>query len=709
MKKLYFIICTLCIFNCALLQAQIECSTIAEVKSLANGTECLYTGIATTTYYDAFNGIIMQDATGAILVNHYSLTASNSTTVKVSMEITNVQGVFKVEDASYMTRIELTKSSQVKAIEVKSEKASFTVKTIDFDEYMSNVAGYSGVPVRFEDVNIRPITGTSNYEIYSLSTDNKLTVNFQNALGVVVPTKADLEGFLSADYSGKIFRVGSVDVITPYAYKTINNIKNAVTEVVDKEYELTDTFTVTNVIKTESENIVYIQDSELAKNPANYAVRVLLPTSVDVKVGNRITGLYGKLTPYTKGDIQKSATFTQNSTTQVKVISATGKATVLGKYIYELKDNDMQNASKYDAGLICFSNGVVTKNPDGTYSYVVENENGQGKKSVSLKMAGVEDLSSYVGKSCPVQGVLDIAATYPENTMTLIMRSDKDFLEPVIQFETIADIINAGVPVASGIEYQLIQSALVTYKFTKAQGTSVYFAIVQDNTAAIVLSFGESDLTDISVGDTITGISGVYDARARTNVLNVSAEQSKSIKVKNSGNPIVGIEVTIKDIIDNKAHYENQVVTVKKIINEYIEDGELKLGYFVQGNNKLQYTTGANSGDFTYYKYMDITGIVDNYLIGEYFSIWPLSQDYIIDLGEVPVFIEDAEDNVNIYSGFETIFIDTQAGEHIKVFNLQGQLLFADVATDNLTIIKNIKDRFVVVLVDNKPYKMLVK
>ena len=692
-----------------MLQAQIECKTIAEIKALEDKTECLYTGTATTTYYDAYNGIIMQDATGAILVNHYSLTASNSTTVKVGMEISNVQGVFKVEDANYMTRIELTKSSQVKAIEVKSESASFLVKTVAFDEYMSNIAGYSGVPVRFEDVNIRPVAGTSNYEIYSLSTDNKLTVNFQNALGVVVPSRADLEGFLSADWSGKIFRVGSVDVITPYAYKTINNIKNAVTEVSTKEYELTDTFTVTNVIKKGSETIVYIQDSELAKNPANYAVRVLVGASIDVKVGNRITGLYGKLTPYTKGDAQKGATFTQNSTKQVKVISTTGKATVLGKYIYELQDNGMQNASKYDAGLICFSNGVVTKNADGTYSYVVENENGQGKKSVSLKMAGVEDLSAYVGKSCPVQGVLDIAATYPENTMTLIMRSDKDFLEPVIEFETIADIINAGVSAASGIEYKLLSPALVTYKFTKTQGTPVYFAIVQDNTAAIVLSFGETDVTNIFVGDTITGVSGVYDARSKTNILNVSVEQSKSIKVKNSGNPIVGLEVSLKDIIDNKALYENRVVTVKKVINEYIEEGELKLGYFVQGNSKLQYTTGANSGDFTYYKYMDITGVVDNYLIGEYFSIWPLSQGHIIDLGELPVSIEDVETDVNIYTNSESIFIETQAGEHIKVFNLQGQLLFADVATDNLTIIKNIKDRFVVVLVDNKPYKMLVK
>ena len=34
----------------------------------------------------------------------------------------------------------------------------------------------------------------------------------------------------------------------------------------------------------------------------------------------------------------------------VKVVSSVGQAKVLGKYIYELQDNDMQNAFSYDAG-----------------------------------------------------------------------------------------------------------------------------------------------------------------------------------------------------------------------------------------------------------------------------------------------------------------------------------------------------------------------
>ncbi len=708
MKKLYSIICALCVMHCALLQAQqTECSTIAEVKALANGTECLYTGIATTTYYDAFNGVIMQDATGTILLQSTYLTASNTEKVKVGMTITGIKGTFFVEDNTYMTRINV-KKADAKSIEVKSENATFTVQTIGFDEYMKDVAQYSGVPVRFENVNIRPIAGTNNYEIYSLATDNKLTVSFMNMLGIVVPARADLEGFLSADYSGKIFRVGSIDVVTPYAYQTISNIRNAITEIDDKDYELLDTFTVTAVIKKGDDNIVYIQDSELSVNPSNYAMRVLLPASVEVNVGNRITGLYGTLIPYTKGTNQKSATFTQNTSKDISIVSGIGQLMVLSKYIYELEGNNMQNASNYDAVLINFSDGVVTKNSDGTYSYVVANENGQGQKSISLKMVGVEDLSSYVGKSCPVQGVLDIAATYPENKMTLIMRSEKDFLEPIIEFETIADIVNAGSPVASGVKYKLLNPALVTYKFVKTQGTHIYFAIVEDKTAGIVLCFDEKDYTAISVGDSIVGISGVYDTRSITNILNVDDEQRKEIQVKNSKNPVVGIDVSLKDIIENKALYENRVVCVKNIVAEYEKDGDLQLGYFVQGDYRLQYTTGVNSGGFIYYELMDITGIVDNCLIGEYFSIWPLSQEHIINHGK-PVDLEKVKINANIYTENSIIFVETQVGANISVFNMRGQCLYSNRSDNTTTLIENIAEKVVVVMIDNVAYKLVVR
>jgi hypothetical protein len=45
--------------HCAYIQAQTECKTIAEVKALANDASCVFTGVATTTYYDGYNGVII--------------------------------------------------------------------------------------------------------------------------------------------------------------------------------------------------------------------------------------------------------------------------------------------------------------------------------------------------------------------------------------------------------------------------------------------------------------------------------------------------------------------------------------------------------------------------------------------------------------------------------------------------------------------------
>ena len=227
MKKIYSIICALCIMHCAYIQAQTECKTIAEVKALANDASCVFTGVATTTYYDGYNGVIIQDATGAILLQSSYLSGANATNVKVGMEITNVVGTFQQANTSYMTNIKI-KKADIALIEVKKEGVTITPQVVEFDNYVSALDQYDGMAVKFENVNIRPVAGTSLSEIYSLTSDNKLTVSFTNALGIVVPARADLEGFLSKDYSGKIFRVASDKVVTPYAYTSIKNIKNII-------------------------------------------------------------------------------------------------------------------------------------------------------------------------------------------------------------------------------------------------------------------------------------------------------------------------------------------------------------------------------------------------------------------------------------------------------------------------------------------------
>ena len=715
MKKIYSILCALCVMHCAFIQAQTECTTIAEVKALADGTECIFKGRATTTFYDGYNGVVMQDETGTILLQSSYLSEANATTVKAGMEISNVKGTFTMANSSYMTHIAV-KKGDIAAIEVLNEEAQFAVNTVDFDAYMSNIAEYEGVPVKLENVNIRPVAGTSMSEIYSLTTENKLTVSFTNAPGYVVPSRATMSGFLSADWSGKIFRVASASDVIPFAYKTLKNLRVGVTAKTSQEYELLDTFTVTNVVDQADQKVVYVQEETAYQN---IGLRVVVPSSVDVKIGDRIAGLVGTFEPYTTGANQKSATLVQSTSKSIVVVSSGATSRVLSNYIYTLTDNDMQNAYMYDATLLSFSGGVVTKNSDNTYSYVIENENGQGEKSIAIRVANVDDLSAYEGKSCPVQGVLDVAATYPESPLTLILRSPSDFLESNVEFEDIASLIAAGEPAGSSVTYALKNPVLVTYMFTKGGGdnaVATYFFMVQDNTAGIVVSLGTTGMTNIKEGDYITGLRGVFSNMRgmTTNILDVDDTLREEIEVQSSENKIDPMEVTFAELLADKAKYSNRVVVVRNVQNVQQEtenaDGSIWYDYyFSQDGVRLNYTLDANGKPyFTFYDNMDITGVVDDRIIGTNYSVWPLSQAHIIDL-DAPSSIDDAVSNARIYSASQTIFVETHEGATISVFTLQGQLLHSFESSDSLIQISNITEKCVIILVDNIAYKVFVK
>ena len=679
MRKLYSIICALCIVHCALLKAQTECATIAEVKALANEAPCVYTGTATTTYYDAYNGVVMQDETGAILLQSSYLSEANSTTIKVGMKITNVVGTFQQESMSYMTNIKV-KKADIALIEIEEEEVSVVPQVVEFDNYISAIDQYDGMAVKLENVNIRPVAGTSLSEIYSLASDNKLTVSFTNALGSVVPARADLEGFLSADYSGKIFRVGSATSFEAYAYYTINNIKVGVTTASDKDIELLDTFAVSNVIDFADCKVVYIQEEDSYRN---YGLRVVLPADTDVKIGDMLTGLCGKFEPYTNGDVQKSATLIQSISKVATVIDAKVQSRVLSNYVYTLTDNNMQNAYMYDATLISLSGGVVTDKGNGSYFYVIENENGQGRKEIAIRVANVSDLSAYVGKSCPVQGVLDVAATYIENPITLILRSTSDFLESNMQFESIEDLILAGEPAGTSVTYELVNPVLVTYKFSKGgddNSVKSHYAIVQDDSEGIVLSLGSEDMENVAVGDSIVGLKGVYSNMRglTTDILDINAELQSFVNVKNRLNAIVPIEVTFEQLFADKSEYSNRVVVVRgvknnKVLHDNSDGSEWTESYFTQGDVRMDYTVDADGKPyFTYYDNMDITGVVDDRVIGGYFSVWPLSQAHIVNLN-AGVVVEDVIEQLAVYpnptSGM--IYFESQL-ENIVIYDIAG-------------------------------------
>ena len=731
MRKLYsIIICALCIMHCALAQAQneVECSTIAEVKALSDGTKCAYIGNATTTYYYDNYGVVMQDATGAILLyNKYLGAAKAGTdatiTTTVNMQITDVYGTFKKESGGLIDRIVMT-DDDAEWIDIKKENATFTPEVVDFDIYVTKLDQYKGVAVTFNEINIRSVGESLNSEFYSLTSNATLSVPFDNRIGNM-PGKASVSGFLGRDGNGRnVFKVGSKEDLKPLSFKAIKDIKNIVFKYDETlSYDLLDTFAVSHVIKEANKKIVYIQEKDRYE-PKYYdlGLRIEVPTSADandIKTGDYIAGVYGKFRPFAGDSVSglKGASFYQNAERQIKVVATGADCRSLAKNIYTLTSDGMQNAYRYESTLVVFSGGSIQKNSDGTYSYVIENENGTGRQSVRFVVSGVEDLSAYAGKSCAVRGILDVANNYPTTQFTIICRNAQDVIEPVLQFNSIKALIQSG-ELGTDIVYELTSPVLVTYTFAKTQNTPTYYFVVQDETAGIVVDLNVTPMETIQAGDSIVGLRGVYNNTRgiTTDFLAVNELERTNIVVKNRGNEVKGIEVTFAEILADKSLYENRVVTVKNIKlgsvfhsgTDYMPEDAVE-GCFIQGKDTIYYTTGANAGNFEFYDYMTITGVVDNMVIGEYYSIWPLSQNHIIDLGQAPVALENIVMNANIYSNNHTIFVETLEGSIIRVFNLQGQCLYQTTSTDFLTTIANITEQTVIIMVNNTAYKLIVK
>jgi hypothetical protein len=199
-----------------------------------------------------------------------------------------------------------------------------------------------------------------------------------------------------------------------------------------------------------------------------------------------------------------------------------------------------------------------------------------------------------------------------------------------------------------------------------------------------------------------------------TNILDVDDTLREEIEVQSSENKIDPMEVTFAELLADKAKYSNRVVVVRNVQNVQQEnenaDGSIWYDYyFSQDGVRLDYTLDVEGKPyFTFYDNMDITGVVDDRIIGTNYSVWPLSQEHIIDL-DAPSSVDDIALNARIYSASQTIFVETCEGANISVFTLQGQLLYFVESTNSLTKISNITEKCVILLVDNIAYKVFVK
>ena len=62
-----------------------------------------------------------------------------------------------------------------------------------------------------------------------------------------------------------------------------------------------------------------------------------------------------------------------------------------------------------------------------------------------------------------------------------------------------------------------------------------------------------------------------------------------------------------------------------------------------------------------------------------------------------------------VYSKNKMLYIDTNIGNHIEVYTINGQKIYSDTATTNTTTIDVLNNDVVIVRINDKTIKMVVK
>ena len=171
--------------------SQEEGATILSIRNNTASKLVKFTGSATTTYLTD-RGLLIQDGTGAILLDGVD-------SIALSQKVTNVEGTYYPSSADCMARIVPT------ALEV-SGRGRFSKETITIDSLVNNIANFEGELI---DIAVAKTTRISE-GVYTMATTDGKTIAVR---GAVVPADAKLSGIVyhTSAEQGQAFTVESYD------------------------------------------------------------------------------------------------------------------------------------------------------------------------------------------------------------------------------------------------------------------------------------------------------------------------------------------------------------------------------------------------------------------------------------------------------------------------------------------------------------------
>jgi hypothetical protein len=702
------------------LSAQIECATIAQIKQQPDKTKIIYTGTATTTYYNGtYNGLFIQDETGGILLKGYTQNGKSTDWVTDSMQVTNITATWTIGSSGSAPGISVATAD--KKLPTCTPNIAFQPQRITMQQLFADLPAYDSKAIIITDATITPKTNNKHY-----LTNGVDSIPFYSSnVSSTSPARGEMAGAYIA-YQYNRFLLCNAELTKPIAFHSFTDMSAYYK---GKNYPILDAQVggaalVNHVTKIDNnKTAIFAQYLGLTGLLSN-GITIIVDGETNIAPGDSIDAFYGKYTDAYKNTANKAefkgAYFTQMSTASLNIRNSNNPLVVTPAVnISDLLTNQLALnyasqiiASRYAGKLYQHSGNFYYKiayqisNPDEEIDTMITQTD-----SILVVAENQLDLNQYVGNNVILSGVYDASVIYQQPT--IIIRNHDDILTLHQTFNSIADLIAQGEPLSADITYQLKNPVIVNYKRTQVNsGVSQTWIFIEDETAALALDLGETK-TDIAVGDSITNISGTFDDGIRYGT-RVEHAPSLSLNVQpqilNRKNQLNYLKASLTQILQDTLAYCSHIVEIDNLGGaiEQIQDltGTRDDYYLYDMQNpeaQMHYTPATHTGNPIVGENLTLRGLVNFNCLDGYYVI------YRISVSDPTVGTQTPElDNTTIYASNNTLHILTSANCSLQVYTLGGLCIYQTSSSSNHTQINNLNSGTYIIKVNNQVYKTTI-
>ena len=745
MKKIYLLLTVIFSVWSVNLFAQVECKTIAEIKAQPDKTKIKYTGTAVTTFYNgkgtSSQGLFMEDETGGILLKSYLHSARTEDPyngvgagwVQDGMKVSNIVGTWGKGSSGTIPGITIFKDDlESTSAEVTStgDRYEIVPTRITMAELSQNLTKYEGKAIIVTDASLTQ-EGTKYFmngiPYYSSKVSVKTPAGGEFA-GIYVGQEYNRFFLMSAEMT-KATEFFSFSDMSAY-YKSVS------VEAIDASVH--GALLVSYVTKIDDTKTVVFAQYKGLTGLLEEGITIFVNGETNVVAGDSISGMYGKYTEAYKdnSDVKKfrGAFFTQSSDKHLNILSSNNSEVVnVGVNFSDLLTNKV--CMNYSSQIVSSRyNGKLYKVGDKfmfKFSYEMSNpgEESDGMVAVcdSIRVIGANglDLTNHLGNNVIISGVYDAKIIY-EAEPTIIIRSVEDILVTYYSFNSIAELHEAGEPLSPKVIYGLNNDVIVTYKRTQVNtGGPATWVYIEDETGVLALDLGAGDI-DAVVGDKIRGLKGSYRDGIRYGFDRYHAPQLQMAdgivpEIISSNNQINVVSETMKDVICDTMQYCSHIVEISNVGGTYRHISDLtgeRDDYFVYDMNYPEYEMHYVLGKAIGCVDPEVVGV--NSIVGENLVLTALMNFNCLDgyyvfyalklqnADGTPVNVDNNGQIVNVYSANGVLYVETDGGQSLEVYTLDGQCVYSTENSSNLTEFMDLKG-MVVVKVDGVVYKTIVK